>query len=138
MGHSLVVMDETAVQADTTAHQPYLDTVRERLMAEHFDYVITYLYIPELSDICETCHTLYIAWVYDSPLLSVFHASVYNSCNRIFIFDEQFCNRLHKIGIEHVYHLPLAANTLRADALAVTDVDRTRYSCDLSFVGSLY
>ena len=138
MGHSLVVMDETAVQADTTAHQPYLNTVRERLMAEHFDYVITYLYIPELSDICETCHTLYIAWVYDSPLLSVFHASVYNSCNRIFIFDEQFCNRLHKIGIEHVYHLPLAANTLRADALAVTDEDRTRYSCDLSFVGSLY
>ena len=79
MGHSLVVMDETAVQADTTAHQPYLDTVRERLMAEHFDYVITYLYIPELSDICETCHTLYIAWVYDSPLLSVFHASVFSS-----------------------------------------------------------
>ena len=138
MGHSLVVMDDTPVVADTTKPQPYLCAVRERLLSEPFDYVITYLYVPQLSDLCEELQVLYISWIYDSPLLSVFHRSIYNSCNRIFIFDECFANRLIQIGIDHVYHLPLAANVERLDRLEITEKDRLQFTSEISFVGTLY
>ena len=45
---------------------------------------------------------------------------------------------MQQIGIPHIYYMPLAANTTRINALSLSNEDREHYSCDISFVGSLY
>lgn len=103
-----------------------------------FDYVVSCLFIPEISDLCERMSIDYISWTYDSPLVSLFHPSVYNSHNYIFIFDRAQYEHLSGRGIPHIYHLPLAANTSRVGALQITPEDEAAYSSDISFIGRLY
>ena len=71
-------------------------------------------------------------------MTTLFHSSVFHSVNRIFLFDHALYERMQQIGIPHIYYMPLAANTTRINALSLSDKDRKRYSCDISFVGSLY
>ncbi len=138
MGHNVTVMEHhpfDPVDLECTAP---LIPIEDALRKNSYDYVITNLYITVLSNLCQKYEVPYIAWIYDSPLISVFHESVFNPVNRIFIFDHTFYNRLRQIGIPHVYYMPLAANTDRINTFVMTDEDEAKYSCDISFVGSLY
>lgn len=138
MGHTVTVLDHHPFDPlNLTAKEPLLP-IEAALRTQDFDYVITYLFVPIISDLCEKYRTTYISWIYDSPLVSVFHNSILNSVNRIFLFDRTFYNRLVQIGIPHVHYMPLAANTERIQSLELTEEDRERFSCDISFVGSLY
>lgn len=138
MGHDVTVLEEHPFDPVALEYTEPFALVENTLAGDKYDYVLTYLFIPGISDLCEKYRIPYIAWVYDSPLISIFHESVFNSMNRIFIFDKAFFNRLIQIGIPHVYYMPLAANTTRWNDLAFTDEDRERFFCDISFVGSLY
>lgn len=138
MGHSVTTLDHHPFDPINLNDTEPLMPVEETLAKDSYDYVITYLFIPILSDLCEKYQIPYIAWVYDSPLISVFHNSVFNSVNRIFIFDYTFYERLLQIGIPNVFYMPLAANTNRINALQLTLEDQEKYSHDISFVGSLY
>ena len=82
----------------------------------------------------------YIAWTVDSPLISLYHQSVFNSCNYIFIFDKFFYYEVKQMGVRNVYYLPLAVNTERLDKLIgqQSKEDRQRFAADVSFVGSMY
>lgn len=103
-----------------------------------FDCLISYLFVPEISDLCQKRGIAYIGWVYDSPLMSLFHPAVTNPCNYLFIFDRAEYERLKPYGIPHLYHLPLGVNLSRTGALNITPEDETNFSCDISFVGNLY
>ena len=52
------------------------------------DIVFTVNYFGELSDACQTCGIPYISWTCDSPLIAMYHGSVFNDVNFIFIFDK--------------------------------------------------
>lgn len=138
MGHSVTILEHYPFNPLETVFTPQLLPVEDALNKNKFDYVITYLYITQLSNLCEKYQIPYIAWIYDSPLISVFHESIFNSMNRIFVFDKTMYDRLNQLGIPHVYYMPLAANTNRINALNITAEDEQQYSCDISFVGSLY
>lgn len=138
MGHSVTILEHHPFNPLETAFTPQILPVEDALNKNKFNYVITYLYITQLSDICEKYQIPYIAWIYDSPLISVFHESIFNSMNRIFVFDKTMYDRLNQLGIPHIYYMPLAANTNRVNALNITTEDEQKYSCDISFVGSLY
>ncbi|MCI5494689.1 MAG: DUF3880 domain-containing protein [Lachnospiraceae bacterium] len=138
MGHSVTVMDQYAFDPiDLSATEP-LSLIEQAVLTQNFDYAITYQYVPLLSDLFLKHHLTYIAWVYDSPLISLFHRSVFNDTNRIFIFDHTLYERMKKLEIPHIYYMPLAANTSRANRLALSIEDEKKYSCDISFVGGLY
>ncbi|MDD6038065.1 MAG: DUF3880 domain-containing protein [bacterium] len=138
MGHTVDVFDKKPLIVNTVESQPYCQEIKRALQTSIYDYVITYLYIPELSTVCEECGVDYIAWVYDSPLLSLHHASIYHSHNRLFLFDQAQANRLRAIGVEHIYHLPLAAMVSRADNLCFEETDAEAYGHEIAFVGQLY
>lgn len=138
MGHSVTILEHHPFNPVDTSSLPQLLPVEEALKKGSYDYVITYLYITQLSNLCEKYQVPYIAWIYDSPLISVFHESVFNSMNRIFVFDKAMYDRLLQLDIPHIYYMPLAANTARINALNITAEDESQYSCDISFVGSLY
>ena len=63
------------------------DKLEAFLLENNFNCLISYLFVPEISDLCQKHNIPYIGWVYDSPLVSLFHPAVKNPCNYLFIFD---------------------------------------------------
>ena len=63
----------------------------ENMLAEKFagyDIVFSVNYFQEVSGACMKAGKKYISWTVDSPMLTMYHDSVYNPCNYIFIFDK--------------------------------------------------
>lgn len=111
----------------------------EKFLSEHsFDCLISYLFVPEISDLCQKQGRTYIGWVYDSPLMSLFHPSVSNPCNYLFIFDRAQYEHMKSYHIPHLYYLPLGVNISRTGALNISAEDEKNFSCDISFIGNLY
>lgn len=114
------------------------DKLETFLLEHEFNCLISYLFVPEISDLCQKFHFPYIGWVYDSPLISLFHPSVKNPCNYLFVFDRSEYEHLKPLGIPHLYYLPMGVNLSRTGALDITSEDEKRFTCDISFIGNLY
>ena len=109
-----------------------------KLKQSSCDFLFSFNYFPKVSKCCMERNIKYIAWVYDSPHIHVYSYTILNKCNYIFLFDYAMYEELSSAGIQTVYYMPLAINDLRLGNLEnVTEIQR-KYSCDISFVGSLY
>ena len=112
-----------------------------------YDAVFSVNYFPIISDICEQFSETgikYICWTCDSPLSTMYHQSIFNKCNYIFIFDK-FCYMEFKERGANVFYLPLAAAVERADEVLEHqyDIENSNglsrdYLYDVSFIGSMY
>lgn len=104
--------------------------------------VFSYDYFPILSMICEIRHIPYITWIYDCPVYTMQSESLKNEYNYIFCFDRFYAERLKKKGARNCFHFPLAGRSrLRTDIEKAQKLNlqlKERYSCEISFVGSLY
>ncbi len=103
-----------------------------------YDFAVSYLFFGEISDICQKRRIKYISWIYDSPLVTLYSASLRNDVNYLFVFDRREYERLRAKQLPHLYHLPMAVNTLRTGQLDVNPADIANYSHKVSFIGSLY
>ena len=103
-----------------------------------YDFVFTINYFGVISDTCEQCGVPYVSWSCDSPLISMYHESVYNACNYIFLFDKSSHDFFKALGVEQVWYLPLAVDTDRIDHILGNAADLKLYQNEISFVGSLY
>lgn len=104
------------------------------------DLVFSFAYFPIVSRVCQAEGILYVSWVYDSPQVALYSYTMINSCNRVFIFDKELCLNFVRSGFKNVFYLPMAVNPARLNAMlsAQTPDMVSRYSSDISFVGSLY
>lgn len=103
-----------------------------------YDFVMSINYFPLISDVCTENKIKYISWTCDSPMLTLYTTSVFNPYNYIFVFDQWVYLDFKSRGVKNIYYLPLAVDTDRLDSIEISDYDRTKYSNDISFVGSLY
>lgn len=103
-----------------------------------YDFIFTINYFGVISDICEQMQVPYISWSCDSPLIAMFHDSVFNSCNYIFLFDESNYHFFRAMGLKHLWHLPLAVDAKRITHILSEAEDLNLYQNTISFVGSLY
>lgn len=103
-----------------------------------YDFVFTINYFGVISDACEQAGIPYVSWSCDSPLISMYHESVYNACNYIFLFDKSSYLFFKELGVEHIWYLPLAVDVQRIDHILQNAVDLKLYQNEISFVGSLY
>ena len=137
LGHNVTIFEQTqfdpnnSIESDNIAFSNFL-------YSNKYNFVISYLFIPAISDCCFKLNIPYISITYDSPLVSLFTNSIYHNTNYTFIFDRMECERLQRLNIPHIYHLPLAVNLERVGALDITTQDERLYSHDISFVGNLY
>lgn len=101
-------------------------------------FVFSFNYFPVISKVCNNLEVIYVSWVYDNPLVSLYSYTLANSWNRVFLFDKQEYLFFKNHGINTVFYLPLAAapGRLRSDAVSF-GISR-KYQADISFVGSLY
>jgi spore maturation protein CgeB len=118
--------------------EPFFALLRGRLLEGRYDFVFSMNYFGVISDACESCGVRYVCWTCDSPLISMYHASIYNDCNYIFCFDKSNCIELQQMGAKHIYYLPLAVDTERIDHVLEQAQDLAAYENEIAFVGSLY
>ena len=93
-----------------------------------YDAVFSVNYFPIISDLCGQFAGLkYICWTCDSPLSTMYHQSIFNEWNYIFIFD-RFCYMTFKELGANVYYLPLAAAVGRAESV-IAEAEKEHGKC---------
>lgn len=102
------------------------------------DFVLSFNFLPVVSKVCSTEGIPYVSWIYDNPELFLYSYQVINPCNIVLLFDSKQCDEFIRGGIRTVDYLPLAASVSRLDALYPGPKETAKYTCDISFVGSLY
>lgn len=103
-----------------------------------YDFVFTVNYFGVISDTCEQAGIPYVSWSCDSPLISMYHESVFNGCNYIFLFDKSSYLFFKELGVEHIWYLPLAVDAERIGHILRNAPDLKLYENEVAFVGSLY
>ncbi len=104
----------------------------------HPDAAMTHDYYVPIALACAEQGIPYISWIYDSIQVALYDESISLPTNYIFDFDRLQAGETKERGGAYVKHLPLAANPYLADTLDITKEDEKRFSCDISFIGSLY
>ncbi len=139
-GHEVHDYTETVIDKDDETGFKLRDYVELRQVFSAYDCVFSLNYFQHVSDLCEELGKKYIAWTVDSPLISLYHQSLFNKCNYIFIFDRFYCEELKNLGAEHVWYLPLAVNCSRVDKItdSLTAAERKKWHSEVSFVGGMY
>ena len=77
-----------------------------------YDFVFSFNYFPIVAIACNVCKVPYASWIYDSPLVALWHCSV--------------------------YYMPLAADVERYDSYKMDREIEEVYSVPISFIGSTY
>jgi len=127
--------DDRIINEDENAFEELLKKVKSG-----YDAVISYNYFKYVAVASKMCETPYIAWTQDSPMLSLYDATVFLNTNYFFCFDSEQCNSLKQRGVKNVYYFPLLVDAKEMTKVAngVTATERKLFESDLSFVGSLY
>ena len=128
---------DTGISVDSTDSLDALK-VSELLKENGIGIAITMDFCPAVSDACESCNVMYIAWVYDAPQQALYNRQITNSCNHIFSFDKEQAGEIIRLGAKDAVHFPLATNIYRNAALVINRGDEEKYGCDVSFIGSIY
>lgn len=87
----------------------------EVLKNKKYDMVFSINYFTVISNVCQKNNIPYISWNCDSMLISMYHQSVFHTCNYIFSFDMAEVQKFRAMGVKHIFYLPLAADTERLD-----------------------
>ena len=138
LGHTYaVITDENIYNHVDEAFDARFDKLIE---SASYDAVFTFNYFPVISNCCKKHNIPYIAFVYDSPLVSLYSYTIINPCNYVFLFDKSVYLEFKKENINTVYYMPLAVNVFRLDSMMkdIGTEEKKFYSSDVSFVGSMY
>ncbi|MCM1173605.1 MAG: DUF3880 domain-containing protein [Blautia sp.] len=114
--------------------------VTDWLLSHPLSFVFSVNFYPAISYTCNRFRVPYVCWSVDSPVAELFSNALKNEWNRIFLFDRAQYAFFQPYNPDHIYYLPLAANTGRWEKviLDMTDEDYRKYGGDVTFVGSLY
>ena len=115
-----------------------ISTIETNISSFKADSLFSFGFFPVISQECQKIGILYLSWVFDSPVVNLYHRSARNDVNRIFLFDSNMVDELLQLGYLHVYYLPMAVNPRRLEQFIPRDEEQRKYSAEVSFVGSLY
>lgn len=136
MGHQVDEVNQELLNYDVD--EAFAEMLERKLQSTNYDFVFSVNYFALISNVCESLGIPYVCWSCDNPMISMYHKSVFNSCNRIFLFDMTCQREFEDMGVENVYYLPLAVDTDRVGYLLGQSDDLEIYKNDIAFVGSLY
>lgn len=115
-----------------------LKLLSEELKRDSYDFVFSANFVPIIARVCHVFHIKYLSWTVDSPLFQLYSETVEYDENYIFLFDNVLYEKWKNKNPGHIFHLPLASNVDYFDSLFISKEDKEKYSCEVSFVGSLY
>ncbi len=97
------------------------------LTEDSYDAVVSVNFFPLVAQLCHKYHVKYLSWCYDSPMEERLKESFLYETNYIFLFDRIEAEQYRAEGYTQVFHLPLAVNTRRLDALTFTPAQIAAY-----------
>lgn len=133
MGHMVTMLSKPMENPEEDTH--YTEELIAHLKETHYDFLFSINYFPVLAEACHDSGIHYVCWNCDSPLLALYHESVFYPTNIIFTFDRSNLEEMRTLGVTNIFYLPLAVNTERL-AKQINFADTPKYP--VSFVGSLY
>lgn len=136
LGHTVDNIEQKLGSYDVSPE--FERVIEQKIRDNQYDMVFTVNYFALISNVCQRLGVKYVSWTCDNPLISMYHESVFNSCNYIFTFDMTNYLEFKEMGVEHIWYLPLAVDTNRIDTILNQSKDAEKYQGDVSFVGSLY
>ncbi|MDC7293583.1 glycosyltransferase [Butyrivibrio sp. DSM 10294] len=128
---------ELGISINSAKTEDY-DLLNSYLLEHHLNAVISYNFSPLLSKVCNSLGVRYVSWVFDCPQQALFDEQVKNPVNYIFSFDKKQVETTKKCGGINVFHQPLAFTVATITEYDITADDTDRFSCQVSFIGSLY
>lgn len=114
------------------------DYLKKIIIKDSYDVIFTFDFFPVISKVAQKSSVIYVSWIYDSPHYSLYSDEIYNLCNRIYFFDRSQLEYFKLKGLKNGFHQPLAVNIERLENRLGTEIEKTSYKYDVSFVGSLY
>lgn len=121
-----------------TYSEDIVATVNKTLDDNNYDFVYSLNCNAAVAEACYIHDTPYIAWCYDSPSFTGAHWYLKYPTTYVFAFDSSDADNYKKAGIKQAYYLPLATNLDFFDKVVPEGDDFTKFSADISFIGSLY
>lgn len=136
LGHTVDNIEQELGSYDVSPE--FEQVIEKKIHENNYDMVFTVNYFPLISNACMRTGVNYVSWTCDNPLISMYHESVFNSCNYIFTFDKTNYLEFREMGVKNIWYLPLAVDVDRLDAIVENADDIAKYDGDVAFVGSLY
>lgn len=133
LGHTVTMLSKPVNNIEEDA--PYTQELSSLLKKTHYDFLFSINFFPVLAEACHDSNTKYVCWNCDSPLLALYHETVFYSTNIIFTFDRSNYEELRALGVTNSFYLPLAVN---AERLAGQLDFSAPFLYPVSFIGSLY
>lgn len=135
-------VDEETVEMENKKLLPSecINITSEKITHGNYQFVFTINFFPWLSYLCNIANVKYISLIVDSPVIELYSDAITNKCNYIFTFDNAQYMEFYNRNPDHIFHIPLAANTVRTSEI-INNADnniKQKYSCDISFIGSTY
>lgn len=136
-GNTITLLDRKSEHIEEDAEYTYI--VSEILKQQEPDILFSVNFFPVLAQACHETDTPYVCWNCDSPLLAMYNHTIFYNTNFIFTFDRSNYEEFKNLGVNHIYHLPLAANTGHFKSiLKYNNTDTSLFKYDISFIGSMY
>ena len=144
MGYEVCIVEQDLQNYDVD--QNFADRLDAILQQEDktWDFVFSVNYFALIAEVCHDRQIPYVMWNCDSPMISMYHTSVFYPTNYLFLFDLSAVQEFQAMGAPHIYHLPLAVNVKRLDGLLQSSQPaqimqrRLGMEDEISFVGNLY
>ncbi len=109
------------------------------LKEDEYNAVFSVNYFPLVAKCCYNNSIKYISWSYDNPLdVPDIEKTLGFPENSVFLFDRIQVEGYRRKGFKNVFHMPLAVNCRRLDAIKLTAGDMEEYRADVAFVGRMY
>ncbi len=115
-----------------------IEKIKTFIKEQHINAFVSFDFSPAVSRACEECGIKYVSWVFDCPQQALYDPQVKNTSNHIFCFDKKQVRATTESGGKHVYHQPLAYNEKRMAIPRIDEADKSRFECQVSFIGNLY
>ncbi|MCR5271972.1 MAG: DUF3880 domain-containing protein [Lachnospiraceae bacterium] len=137
LGHDVETIDLEIERKDLPPAETVL-AISKKLDEKSYDAIFSINYYPAISKVAEIYHIRYISWTVDAPVMELWSNTMTSPWNRTFIFDLAEYNLFKDCNPGKVFHMPLASNVKRINALFEGLNGQRRFKEDISFVGSLY
>ncbi|MCR5671743.1 MAG: DUF3880 domain-containing protein [Butyrivibrio sp.] len=138
-GYEVVIFPFPQATEDTKRSEKLTLSITEELLKGGYTHVFSFNYFPVAAIACKACKVTYVSWVYDSPFIQLYSETVKYDTNRVFVFDSYEYLRLKDAGVDTVHYLPMAAPAqYYTDLIKRSEGSLSKYSSDISFVGSTY
>lgn len=137
MGHDVILYDKSMeyVEEHEEEYAPFLSFLEQSKV----DFVISTIFFQIVAAYTNKLGIRYAVYGMDSPHYAAWVPDYPRLDNvYLFHFDSKEIEKFKECGYRNVYYLPLAAGVTWADTIRMTETEKKGYSCDLSFVGSLY